>query len=364
MRTFLLAFQRSTTQDITTMLNIRIKLQESNEKTIETTNWYGSQSTGPTSQRSTKSTETQRRKQQCLRDMEKKRKGQTFVKGRYNKQMTDYYTTTTASKTTLAHIEEQDAEDETEEEPDNTQKNDEGEDQPTEGATKRDDTGNRRGKDKKEKDKSTTTQKDQIEKKQSKHPIRDWPNKPTSTCIFPTVNGGMRIAAFRNKRVSIRPSTTHGRGLFLDASPGTWEVNNRSHHQRSRKPQYFDPGPVCRYHGPRYTTATLPVEVTDNNDYIYEHRYLDIYIDGQAPLPSHARSMNEGFENNNSELRWWKGELWVFTLWALEEGYEYALPYWREKGDKDTLVIAGKYYKTCQEQLDKKKPLDTKAEDK
>ena len=78
--------------------------------------------------------------------------------------------------------------------------------------------------------------------------------------------------------------------------------------------------------------------------------------------------MNEGFENSNSELRWWKGEVWVFTLWALEEGYElfggYALPYWREKGDKDTQSIAEKYYKACQDQLDKKKPLGTKDEDK
>ena len=101
---------------------------------------------------------------------------------------------------------------------------------------------------------------------------------------------------------------------------------------------------MYRYHGPRYATATLTSEVTTNNDYMYEHRYLDIYIDGQAPLSSHARSMNEGFENNYSELRWWKGELWVFTLRALEEKYElfggYALPYWREKGDKDTLEIA------------------------
>ena len=70
MKTFLLAFQRSTTQDVTMMLNIRIKLQESNEKILETTNWYGSQSTGSRSQSSTNSTETQRRKQKCLRDME------------------------------------------------------------------------------------------------------------------------------------------------------------------------------------------------------------------------------------------------------------------------------------------------------
>ena len=124
---------------------------------------------------------------------------------------------------------------------------------------------------------------------------------------------------------------------------------------------------MCRYHGPRYKTATLTVDVTDNNDYIYEHKSLDLYIDGKAPLSSHARSMNEGFENNNSELRWYKGKLWVFTLWALEEGTElfggYSLPYWRDKGDKETLEKTERYYKACQEQLDKEKPLGTKEED-
>ena len=77
--------------------------------------------------------------------------------------------------------------------------------------------------------------------------------------------------------------------------------------------------------------------------------------------------MNEGFASNNSELRWHKGELWVSTLWALEEGTElfgrYSLPYWRDKGDKETLEKAEKYYKECQEQLEKEKPLGTKEED-
>ena len=353
MRTFLLAFQRSTTQDITTMLNIRLKLQENNDHTRETTNWYGSQSTGTTATRS-KHTQTQRREQQCLRDIKNKRKGQTFVQGRYNKQMTDYYTATT--KTTTPHIEVQD--EEKQEEQDSTQWN-EGEEQAEENDSMADKTGNKGGRGKREK-------KTRLEKKQARHPVHDWPNKSQNTCIFPTVNGGMRIAAYRNERVSIRPSTTHGWGLFLDASPGIWEANNRVHLHRHRKPQYFDPGPVCRYYGPRHTLATLP-ENHNANDYIWEHPTLNLFIDGEAPLSSHARSMNEGFENNNSELKWWKGELWVFTLWALEEGNEvfggYALPYWKEKGDKDTLEIAERYYKDCQDKLEKEKPLGTKDED-
>ena len=93
---------------------------------------------------------------------------------------------------------------------------------------------------------------------------------------------------------------------------------------------------------------------------------LIICIDGQALLTCHAGAINEGFENNNSELRWHKGELWVFTLWTLAEGDElygaYALPYWREKGDKETLAKAEKYYAECEEVM-KNKPLGAKAED-
>ena len=55
--------------------------------------------------------------------------------------MTDYYITTTARKTTPTHIEVQD--DEADEEPDNTQRNDEGEEQPAEEATKTEKTGHR-----------------------------------------------------------------------------------------------------------------------------------------------------------------------------------------------------------------------------
>ena len=62
------------------------------------------------------------------------------MQGRYSKQMTDYYTTTTVRTTTATHIEVQDYE--AEEELDNTQRNDEGEEQPAEG-TKTDDTGQR-----------------------------------------------------------------------------------------------------------------------------------------------------------------------------------------------------------------------------
>ena len=51
------------------------------------------------------------------------KKGQTFVKGRYNKQMTYYYATTKSEKTTLTQIEEQDEGNGTEEEPDNIQRN-------------------------------------------------------------------------------------------------------------------------------------------------------------------------------------------------------------------------------------------------
>ena len=39
-RKFILGLQRSTTQDITKLLNIRLKLQENYEKTKEMTNWY------------------------------------------------------------------------------------------------------------------------------------------------------------------------------------------------------------------------------------------------------------------------------------------------------------------------------------
>ena len=49
------------------------------------------------------------------------------------------------------------------------------------------------------------------------------------------------------------------------------------HTSRGKKSQCFEPGPICRHHGPRYTTATLPLEISESNDYIYEHRYLDIY---------------------------------------------------------------------------------------
>ena len=40
----------------------------------------------------------------------------------------------------------------------------------------------------------------------------------------------------------------------------------------------------------------------------------------------------------------------------------YALPYWRGKGDKETLEKTEKYYAECEEAMEKK-PLGTKAED-
>ena len=58
MKTFILAFQRSTTQNITTLLIIRLKLQENNERTAN--NWYGSQSSESVGSTSTQSQESKR----------------------------------------------------------------------------------------------------------------------------------------------------------------------------------------------------------------------------------------------------------------------------------------------------------------
>ena len=130
--------------------------------------------------------------------------------------------------------------------------------------------------------------------------------------------------------------------------------------QRKRASQYFNPRPICIYHGPRYTSATLTQDITNNNDYIWEHPHLDLYIDGAAPLSSHARAMNEESQANNSELRWIKGELW--------EGDElfgaYELQYWRGKGDPKVLELAEVYYEECRKRIANEKPLGTKVEDR
>ena len=190
------------------------------------------------------------------------RKGTTFVRRRFNKQMTDYY----PAANTLVKIVEQDEGDRTGEEPEEEERQEEEEKQ-NEGESRQDKEGTH-GKDRIKKDNKTETQRAQKGTQMKKHYINDWPSSPTYTAYFPTLNGGLRIAAFRHERVSIKRSETHGWGLFLDTSPGVWEVNQREHLQRSRRPQHFDPGPLCRYHGPRYKTATLITVVMDNNDYI------------------------------------------------------------------------------------------------
>ena len=65
-------------------------------------------------------------------------------------------------------------------------------------------------------------------KQGKKYYINDWPSSPTYTAYFPTLNGGLRVAAFRHERVSIKKSETHGWGLFLDTSPTVWEVRERT----------------------------------------------------------------------------------------------------------------------------------------